>query len=217
MAKAKNYYKILGIDENASPEEIKKSYRKLARKYHPDRNPDQPDAEERFKAIQEAYGGRVEGWVTDDIRLGFTTLRDTTDGTDIRQNALDLQYLIGSDSFLEFEIAESDSSGITSNVSTDGGLTFDLVGGVECQRLDRVGWVDPGACDESAAVDDEQVPAVMRPAPFVDDRVVRVGAHARRPHHVPAGHAQRRLDGDVAGPGRLEHLGRSTGGVTGPR
>ncbi len=55
MAKAKNYYKILGIDENASPEDIKKSYRALARKYHPDRNPNQPDAEERFKSIQEAY------------------------------------------------------------------------------------------------------------------------------------------------------------------
>ncbi len=55
MAKAKNYYKILGIDENASPDEIKKSYRALARQYHPDRNPNQPDAEERFKSIQEAY------------------------------------------------------------------------------------------------------------------------------------------------------------------
>ncbi|MFK7848347.1 MAG: DnaJ C-terminal domain-containing protein [Rhodothermales bacterium] len=55
MAKAKDYYKILGISEKASPEEIKKSYRALARQYHPDRNPDQPDAEERFKSIQEAY------------------------------------------------------------------------------------------------------------------------------------------------------------------
>lgn len=55
MAKSKNYYKILGISEKASAAEIKKSYRSLARKYHPDRNPDQPDAEERFKAIQEAY------------------------------------------------------------------------------------------------------------------------------------------------------------------
>lgn len=55
MAKAKNYYKILGVDEKASQEDIKKSYRALARKYHPDRNPDQADAEERFKAIQEAY------------------------------------------------------------------------------------------------------------------------------------------------------------------
>ena len=55
MAKAKNYYEILGVDEKASAAEIKKSYRALARKYHPDRNPNQPEAEERFKAIQEAY------------------------------------------------------------------------------------------------------------------------------------------------------------------
>lgn len=55
MAKAKNYYKILGVDEHASQEDIKKRYRALARKYHPDRNPNQPDAEERFKSIQEAY------------------------------------------------------------------------------------------------------------------------------------------------------------------
>ena len=55
MAKAKNYYEILGINEKASASEIKKSYRALAREYHPDRNPNQPEAEERFKAIQEAY------------------------------------------------------------------------------------------------------------------------------------------------------------------
>lgn len=55
MAKSKNYYQILGIDEQATAEQIKKSYRSLARKFHPDRNPDRPDAEERFKAIQEAY------------------------------------------------------------------------------------------------------------------------------------------------------------------
>jgi molecular chaperone DnaJ len=52
--KKKDYYEILGIDRNASKEEIKKAYRKLALKYHPDKNPDK-DAEERFKEISEAY------------------------------------------------------------------------------------------------------------------------------------------------------------------
>src|ERR671926_1734790 len=54
MANGTDYYKVLGVDKKASQEEIKKAYRKLARKYHPDTNKD-PGAEERFKEISEAY------------------------------------------------------------------------------------------------------------------------------------------------------------------
>jgi len=50
-----DYYKALGVDKNASPEEIKKAFRKLAVKYHPDRNPDNKAAEDKFKDINEAY------------------------------------------------------------------------------------------------------------------------------------------------------------------
>jgi molecular chaperone DnaJ/curved DNA-binding protein len=55
MPKTKDYYDILGVGEDASQSEIKKAYRNLARKHHPDRNPDDEGAEERFKEIQEAY------------------------------------------------------------------------------------------------------------------------------------------------------------------
>ena len=50
----KDYYKILGVSQGASPEELKKAFRNLSKKYHPDLNKD-PDAEEKFKEINEAY------------------------------------------------------------------------------------------------------------------------------------------------------------------
>jgi molecular chaperone DnaJ len=50
-----NHYETLGVGKDASPEEIKKKYRKLARKYHPDVNPGDRQAEARFKKINEAY------------------------------------------------------------------------------------------------------------------------------------------------------------------
>ena len=51
---AKDYYEVLGVNKNASKDEIKKAYRKLARKYHPDVNKDNPEAESKFKEVNEA-------------------------------------------------------------------------------------------------------------------------------------------------------------------
>ncbi|MBV9003853.1 MAG: J domain-containing protein, partial [Solirubrobacterales bacterium] len=55
MAGRPDYYKILGVGKNASDAEIKKAYRKLARKYHPDQNGGDKKAEERFKEISQAH------------------------------------------------------------------------------------------------------------------------------------------------------------------
>ncbi len=52
---SKDYYKILGVEKNASEDDIKKAYRKMAMKYHPDKNPDNPEAESKFKEAAEAY------------------------------------------------------------------------------------------------------------------------------------------------------------------
>lgn len=55
MAEKRDYYEVLGLDKNASEDDIKRAYRKLAIKYHPDRNPGNKEAEEKFKEAAEAY------------------------------------------------------------------------------------------------------------------------------------------------------------------
>ena len=56
MAEKRDYYEVLGVDKNATDEELKRAYRKLAKKYHPDANPDnKKEAEAKFKEVNEAY------------------------------------------------------------------------------------------------------------------------------------------------------------------
>ena len=52
----RDYYEVLGVDRSASDDDLKRAYRKLAKKYHPDINPGDKEAEEKFKEATEAYG-----------------------------------------------------------------------------------------------------------------------------------------------------------------
>jgi len=60
MTKNKDYYKILGIEKDASDEEIKLAYRKLAKKYHPDLNQTDPKAKDKFIELKEAYDTLID-------------------------------------------------------------------------------------------------------------------------------------------------------------
>ena len=55
MADKRDYYEVLGVDRGADGDTIKKAYRKMAKKYHPDVNPGDKEAEEKFKEVNEAY------------------------------------------------------------------------------------------------------------------------------------------------------------------
>ena len=55
MADKRDYYEVLGVNKNATENEIKRAYRKVAKKYHPDMNPGDKNAEEKFKEASEAY------------------------------------------------------------------------------------------------------------------------------------------------------------------
>ncbi len=75
MTSYKDYYNLLGVSKSASQDEIRRAFRKLAAKYHPDKNPNDPTAEEKFKEINEAYTV-----LSDEEKRKFYDTYGTTDG-----------------------------------------------------------------------------------------------------------------------------------------
>ena len=95
MAANQDYYELLGISRTAAPEEIKKAYKKMAMKYHPDRNPGDKDAEEKFKKVNEAYEVLsdpekrqiYDQYGEDGLKGGFGAGADGVDLSEIFKNA----------------------------------------------------------------------------------------------------------------------------------
>ena len=93
----RDYYEVLGIGRNASKEEIRKAYRKLAMQYHPDRNPDDQTAEAKFKEAAEAYEvlnndekkARYDRFGHDGVKSGFGS-QGFTDINDIFSHFSDI-------------------------------------------------------------------------------------------------------------------------------
>ena len=89
MAQTRDYYGVLGVASNASQDEIKKAYRRLAKRYHPDANQNDPKSAERFKEISEAYqviGDAEKRKQYDDMRrLGSFGFGGPSDGSGARR------------------------------------------------------------------------------------------------------------------------------------
>src|SRR5260370_15360772 len=98
------------------------------------------------------------------------------------------------------------SADIASSIEQIGEALLHLIGDVERDSLDGGGRIDAARRHEHAAVNDEEILHVVRPAPFVDDRACRVGAHPRGAEQMPAAIGNRAIDAEIGGTGGFDDL-----------
>ena len=98
MAEKRDYYEVLGVDKNASEAEIKRAYRKVAKKYHPDMNPGDKEAEEKFKEAAEAYEVNMTSSVTQPLNRAAVELAALADSisAEIWEISLEIFLVISS-------------------------------------------------------------------------------------------------------------------------
>jgi molecular chaperone DnaJ len=84
-------FEILGLSSTATPEEIKSSYRKLAFQYHPDKNPDNPEAERKFKEVAEAYEVLTSKKQEEDFSDKFASSSDFFSLLDVHQFSISIK------------------------------------------------------------------------------------------------------------------------------
>src|ERR1700728_1879424 len=120
----KDYYKVLGVTKSSSADEIKKSYRKLARKYHPDANKGDPKAEERFKEISEAYNVLSD----EKRRKEYDDARSLVGGGGVRMPGS------GAGGGYNFDLGDlfGNTTGGAGGAGGGGGRVWDPLGGLFC-------------------------------------------------------------------------------------
>ncbi|HJM82407.1 MAG TPA: DnaJ C-terminal domain-containing protein [Nitrospinota bacterium] len=131
---SKDYYEILGVGRSASETEIKKAYRRLAKKYHPDKNPEDKTAEIKFKSISEAYAVLSDSDKRAQYdRFGHDSFRQRFSQEDIfgNSNLGDIlrEFGIGEESFGQFftgqQTGRGGARGFRFDASPGGGFSFD--------------------------------------------------------------------------------------------
>tara|TARA_Y100000741_G_scaffold321558_1_gene270781 strand:+ start:159 stop:587 length:429 start_codon:yes stop_codon:yes gene_type:complete len=129
----KNYYEILNVNKNSSPNEIKDSYKKLALKYHPDKNNNSKESEEKFKEISEAYNVLIDEDKKKQYDMGGKIIIENHNPVDIFNNMFNGGGI---------RININNMSNI--NVGTSINTTTQIIGNKKITRIEKTEYTPNG-------------------------------------------------------------------------